>query len=123
LIDLFLDFTTQTWGNPTIYTPATQGVCLEVMGDDETKINGRINGKAVEVTLGELRTGAHTGHLGAFLSPAYSFHRAVSSAEYQGRYAFSHLSSGNEPDWYYVRVRQKNGQGAWSSPIWVERTV
>jgi hypothetical protein len=22
-------------------------------------------------------------------------------------------------DWYYVRVEQKNGELAWSSPIWV----
>ena len=26
-----------------------------------------------------------------------------------------------EIDYYYVRVRQKNQQWAWSSPIWVEK--
>jgi len=116
-------FFTQTWGNPTIHTPATQGVSLEIMGDDKTKIYGRINGKPVQVSLGELKSGARTGYLGTFLSPAYSFHRAVPISEYQGRYAFLHRSVGDERDWYYVRIRQKNGQGAWSSPIWVERTV
>ena len=29
-------------------------------------------------------------------------------------------SDGRERDYYYVRVRQKNDQMAWSSPIWVE---
>ena len=26
-----------------------------------------------------------------------------------------------ETDYYYVRVRQRDQQWAWSSPIWVER--
>ena len=30
-------------------------------------------------------------------------------------------SSGKQTDWYYLRVIQKNGQLAWSSPIWVEK--
>ena len=32
-------------------------------------------------------------------------------------------SSGGRIDWYYVRIIQKNGRLAWSSPIWIEKKV
>ena len=36
-----------------------------------------------------------------------------------------HYMEDKEPqrdtDYYYVRVRQRDGQWAWSSPIWAER--
>jgi hypothetical protein len=34
--------------------------------------------------------------------------------------AIVHEAPGAARDWYYVRVAQRNGQWAWSSPIWVE---
>lgn len=113
-------FTTQTWGNPTITTPATQGICLEINGDDDTRLLGQINGQRVELTLADLKQGGRTGYLGGFLSPAYCFHRAVPQQEYRCHTSLAHHpdSSGGR-DWYYVRVCQKNGQWAWSSPIWV----
>lgn len=114
-------FTTQTWGNPTVATPATQGLCLEINGDDATRLAGSFNGQPVDLTLADLKHGARTGYLGGFLSPAYCFHRAAPQAEYQCRASLLHRpeSSGGR-DWYYARVCQKNGQWAWSSPIWVE---
>lgn len=112
-------FSTQTWGNPTIFTPATQGLCLEISGDDQTTIAGRINQQPISLSLAELRTGARTGYLGGFLSPAYCFHRAVPRSEYRWQHTFQHQAPGPGRDWYYLRVCQKNGQWAWSSPIWV----
>ena len=114
-------FSTQTWGNPTIFTPATQGVCLEILGTDTTKIRSKINKRTVQVTSGELASGARTGYLGDFLSPAYCFHRAVPSAGYTCHISFAHQVESAIRDWYYVRVRQKNNQGAWSSPIWIDK--
>jgi len=116
--DNALGFRTKTWGNPTTVTPATQGVCLEIEGDERTHISGRINGAAVALALGELREGALAGYPAGYLTPAYRFGRAVSPAEYQWRFALTHTGPG-ESEWYYVRVCQKNGQWAWSSPIWL----
>ncbi len=112
-------FRTRTRGNPTTTTAATQGVCLKVAGEADTRLRGQINGQAVEVRLGELAQGPHAGYLGGFLSPAYCFQRAVPAAEYTLRAAARHRSETRTRDWYYVRVGQKNGQWAWSSPIWV----
>ena len=33
---------------------------------------------------------------------------------------FTDRGEGQGVDWYYIRVRQANGQMAWSSPIWAE---
>lgn len=116
-----IHLTTQTWGNPTIVTPATQGVCLEILGDTSTQIRGRINGREVVMALTSLRDGSRVGYLGdGFLAPAYRFHRAVSKAEYGCHTSLLHPGDSSGRDWYYVRVCQKNGQWAWSSPIWVD---
>lgn len=115
-----VDLTTRTWGNPATTTAGTQGVCLEVRGDGTTQISADINGRKVKVTLGELTEGSRVGYLGGFLSPAYCFHRAVPQAKYTCHLSLTHRGEGAERDWYYVRVRQKNGQWAWSSPIWVD---
>jgi hypothetical protein len=32
-------------------------------------------------------------------------------------------ASGREADYYYARVRQHDGERAWSSPVWVDRTA
>ena len=58
-----------------------------------------------------------------FLSPAFYFHRAIPQAEYQATVQFTHECNSEQSDWYMVRVRQKNGHWAWSSPIWVEADV
>ena len=114
-----MQLTTQTWGNPTVVTPATQGLCVEISGDDNTRIRGCINDQPVDLALRELRHGARSAYLGGFLSPAYCFHRAVPQAEYTWQHTWQHRSDNPGRDWYYVRVCQKNGQWAWSSPIWV----
>jgi hypothetical protein len=35
-------------------------------------------------------------------------------------FQYSDPAAGKGPHWYYVRVEQKNGELAWSSPIWVK---
>ena len=111
--------TTRTWKNPTTVSPATQGISLEISGNAQTSIRGSINDQLVAFSLGELLSGSRTGYLGGFLTPAYCFHRAVPLTEYAGHTSFVHRGGDAGRDWYYVRVRQLNGQWAWSSPIWV----
>ena len=112
-------FKTRTWGNPTTTTANTQGMSLEIEGDANTRLHARLNGQEIMVGLGELLQHARAGYLGGYRTPAYRFNRAATQAEYtwQGSYAHQVLEAGH--DWYYVRVRQTNGQMAWGSPIWV----
>lgn len=113
-------FATRTWGNLTTLTPSTQGVCLEILGEPSTEIRGRINQRDVAMPLAELMAGARAGYLGGFRTPAYCFHRAIPEGQYACQTSVRHRGSTAHRDWYYVRVCQKNGQWAWSSPIWVE---
>jgi len=112
-------FHSRTWGNVNSSTPGMQGVGLEIRGDDSTVISAEINGHATEVQLASLLDGPHTGYLGGFLSPGFAFTRAVPAHEFTETLSFDHQAESGVRDWYYIRVRQHNGQWAWSSPVWV----
>ncbi|MDR7419099.1 MAG: DUF3604 domain-containing protein [Armatimonadota bacterium] len=113
---------TTTKGNPNPLTPGTQAICLRLEGDASAAITGRINGRTVNVPLAALWQESRVEYLGGFRTPAYRFSRVVSQSESSGAFAFEHDSHGHG-DWYYVRVRQTNHQWAWSSPIWVGRSL
>ena len=110
---------TQTARNPTVSSSAVQGITLHLSAGDEAVIQAAVNDLQLEVPLRALAKGARSFYLSGFVSPCIVFHRAVPQAEYQARFALVHRSAGAGRDWYYVRVRQRNGQCAWSSPIWV----
>ena len=111
---------TRTRQNPFIHTAATEGMSLEIEADANTLLIATINGKQYQQPIFELLEGAQTYYLGGFVSPAFCFHRAVPVSEYTHTFQFLHHSVANQQDWYYIRVRQKNNQWAWSSPIWVK---
>lgn len=116
-----VQFKTRTNGNPTVLTNASQGMILEVEMPVDGKVVADINSKRIEYKLSELLTGSRAGYLSGFVTPAYRFHRAPLPEEYECRFslqdnALTKLSF----DFYYVRVCQKNGQWAWSSPVWVK---
>ncbi|MFH1924184.1 MAG: hypothetical protein ABIP48_30380 [Planctomycetota bacterium] len=56
---------------------------------------------------------------GVFTSESTIIHRLVGPSEYSADVRFHDRRPEAEPDWYYVRVTEKNGHMAWSSPIWV----
>jgi len=114
-------FHTLTRQNPLSHTSTTEGISLEIEGDGNTILLATINGRQYEQHLSELMTGSRTFYLGGFVSPAFCFHRAVPRSEYEHHFAFLHRSKTLNRDWYYVRVRQRNDQWAWSSPIWFEK--
>lgn len=114
-----VQFQTRTRPNPSLHTSATEGVCIELEGNGDTLLHAQFNGQQQDIRLGDLFDGAQTFYLGGFVTPAVCFHRAIPEAEYQHRFAVQHTGHRNERDWYYVRVRQRNDQWAWSSPIWV----
>lgn len=83
--------------------------------DDATGIPAAVNGQQVSFRLGVLRAGPESYYLGGFLSPVVSFGRAVPAVEYRHRVELEHGEPGPGRDWYHIRVRQTDGQCAWSS--------
>ena len=113
-------FTTHTHPNPLSALPAMEGLCLEICGDAATRVDATVNGQRVDVPLRDLSEGDRSHHLGGFVSPAIAFGRAVPETEFATAFDLPHHSVGADTDAYRVRVRQRNDQWAWSSPIWVE---
>ena len=56
-----------------------------------------------------------------WLSEAIRFNRAAPESAFMSGVFFTDDKAERDTDYYYVRVRQRDGQWAWSSPIWVER--
>lgn len=112
--------TTKTYKNPSLHTAGTEGVALEIEGTPDTRIGMTINGQQQDLRLGDIMTGSRTFYTGGFVSPALCVHQAVPEGDYTHHLTFTHEHQTTERDWYYVRVRQRNNQWAWSSPIWIE---
>jgi hypothetical protein len=110
---------TRTWPNPNTSTDGTQRITLEIEGDGETEIVAEINGTPVSYRLSDLREGPRTGYLDGFVSEAFQLSRAVPESEYRWRWELDDRAEGKGTDFYYARVRQKNDEWAWSSPIWI----
>lgn len=113
-------FKTRTWGNTATSTPATQGIMIELRVNHDTRITGKVNGKEISLLVKDLLQGPQANYLGGFLTPAFVFHRVLPQIEYSLSEVFTHRTIPDKRDWYYLRVRQYNGQWAWSSPIWIE---
>ncbi len=112
-------FETVTRSNPNNSTNASQGICLEVEMPVGGSVEATLNNHCVSIPLRRLIDGARTGHLGGIDSPAYRFSRAPLPHEFIWNETLEDTGEGG--DVYYVRVRQKNDQWAWSSPVFVER--
>lgn len=111
---------TQTPRNATVRSAATQAITLTLNASENTQIQARINGIDIELPISELLKGARSFYTSGFVSPSFVFHRALPAGECRHSFAITHRGDGSQRDWYYVRVRQRNGQWAWASPIWVE---
>ena len=109
---------TQTPRNATVRSAATQAVTLHVSGK-AAAIQGRINGIEIKLPVSDLLPGARVYYTGGFVSPCFVFQRAVPATEYRHQFALRDAAADAGRSWYYVRVRLRNGQWAWSSPIWL----
>ncbi len=107
--------------NPNVMTPAMQGVILDVEMPRSGRIVAEFNGHTYEHTLDELFAGARAHFLRGWLSEAVQFERAVPVSGFTvGHYMVDDRAE-RDTDYYYVRVRQRDGQWGWCTPIWVER--
>jgi hypothetical protein len=117
--DREVEFTTRTSPNPNTRTDRTQKFTLEIEGNGRTEVVASVNGREAAYSLTELRQGPRTAYLDGFVSEAFQISRAVPEAEYRWSWHPSDRGDAEGGDFYYVRVRQKNDQWAWSSPIWI----
>ncbi len=56
-----------------------------------------------------------------WLSEAVRFNRAAPEDAFRTGTWFVDDQPERDTDYYYVRVRQRDGQWAWTSPIWTKR--
>ena len=112
-------FETVTFGNPTNYTPATQGVCIDVTMPRGAEVYAVMNGVRASHTLDELTRGARSGSLDHTDAPSWRFNRACRQEELSWNIEFGDNTRSAREGYYYARVRQTNNQWAWSSPVFL----
>lgn len=110
-----------TLKNPNTTTPATQAVILDVTMPKNGKVIADFNGKKFEHTLGELLEGSRAHFMRGWLSEAIQFNRAMPDNSIMIEHYMEDATPAKDTDYYYVRVRQRDQQWLWTSPIWVER--
>lgn len=108
-------FHSYTYGNPNTTTPATCSVVVEAEMDLSGRVTVTANGHRLSYTLSQLLEGTRASFVRGWLSEAVQIHRAVPSNALDVKETFVDAFPG--PAYYYARVRQYNGQWAWSSPI------
>ena len=113
-----LRFAVTAEANPNNTTQAMQGLLLRLRLDEGARLRGRLSGKEIDIPASRLLEGALSGNLGPIDSPAFQFHPLVPPQhwQWQGALDLGPLSPGET---IYVRLRQRGGQMAWTSPLFV----
>lgn len=106
--------------NPNTTTPSTQAVIFDVEMPIDGNIISDFNGRCFSHTLAELLEGGRSHFMNGWLSEAVLFNRAMPESCWSVEHWMEDKKKEYDSDWYYVRVRQKDGQWLWTSPIWVE---
>ena len=107
-------------GNPTTRHSVTQSLLLTVEMRRQDRLEFKVNGLAGSHSLEELLAGARAHFVRGWLSEAIRLGRAVPRSCYELSGDYQDQADGAGEDFYYLRVRQRNGQCAWVSPIWAE---
>jgi hypothetical protein len=111
-----IGFSVRASANPNNSTPAMQGFAARVRVTPETRVRLTFSDETVTIPVERLLEGAATGTIGAIDGPSWRLHPLPRPAQWQwrGRIPIEPLAKG---DHIYARLRQKNGQWAWTSPI------
>lgn len=106
--------------NPNNTTPTTQGLMLRARLDPGATLRATLCGQEIVLPAARLSEGAKSGNLGPIDSPAWRFHQLPPATAWQwaGDLPLGALEAGET---LYLRLRQKSGQMAWTSPIFVRR--
>jgi len=101
----------------------TKSVVLDLEGSAEAEVlvkTTKPSEQTVRAKLGYLRSDNMITFTGGFGSESFVIERLVEPSEFAATLRWNDCRKpGAGPEWYYVRVTQHNGHGAWSSPIWV----
>ena len=95
----------------------TQQIVILAEAPGEATLCVEAEGLSAEISLTALASGSRVWYLRDEFSPRLKLHCALPY-----NVVAEHLEledHSEEPAYYYVRVRQANGQMAWSSPVWV----
>ena len=97
----------------------SQGVCLEVCMPRNATVWADLNGKRVSWPLAALMEGARSGVMKDIDSPAWRFNRAPEPNQW--KWSGEWEDDGGKGSTYYMRVRQRNDQWGWCSPVFLNR--
>ncbi|AMM85215.1 hypothetical protein [Martelella sp. AD-3] len=113
-------FSVTAAANPNNVTPATQGFAIRLKAQPGARLKAELSGKQLDIAIEDLFEGAVSGNLGPIDSPAYRFHALPRPHQWQwqGSVALGALEAGEN---IYVRLREKTGQMAWTSPIFCRK--
>jgi hypothetical protein len=139
---------TMSSSQTTVDARAQNAVVLELEADPAAELAVRVNGKTLRERVHALERASSilwyreecldlvqeaTGIVSSALERQdplfyhYAFkakvHRLIPEAGYCARLSFTDTDKLEGPAHYRVRVEQRNGQRAWSSPIWIEAGV
>lgn len=113
-----------TNGNKTATTNSTQGCVIETAGRDGKifiKLHAQWKGYAIdkeyEYSIGDLAEAPKTEYIHGFVSPAIAVGPFTPLAEASSEIHID-IPAGQSGA-YYVRAYEKNGDGAYSTPVWV----
>lgn len=111
-----VSFAVTAEANPNNVTPATQGLALRMAVGPDAVVHAELSGKRVSVPVARLFEGAVSGNLGPIDTPAYRLHALPLPHQWQWHceVALGALAAGET---VRVRLREANGQCAWTSPI------
>ena len=104
--------------NPSPRQAETQALIATVRLTPSGRLRLQVNDLQVSVFLQDLLEGSRSYNLRGWLSEAVRIHRAVPQSHYTLEWRGDD-SPEAACDVYRIRVKQQNGQWAWTSPIWV----
>lgn len=111
-------FSVTAEANPNNRTPAMQALALRLRAEEDAMIEADLCGTKLCVPLSRLYAGSLSGNLGTIDTPAFRFVQLPHPHQWQwaGGVPLGDLKSGQT---IYLRVRQSDGQMAWSSPFFI----
>ena len=109
-------FSVRAHANPNNFTAATQAIAARIRIRPGARIVAELSGHTVSVDAERLLEGALSGNIGPIDSPAFRFHPLPRPQDWQwkGAIPLGEIKSG---EWLMARMRQSNGQWAWTSPV------
>ncbi len=107
--------------NPNVLTPALQAVILDVTMPKSALLTASFNGQSFSHSLDDLLNGSKAHFMNGWLSESINFNRAAPISAFTIEHGMIDDQPEMDTDYYYLRVRQRDNQWAWSTPVWVER--